>query len=122
MVVYVSTVRPEVLDKAVVRPGRFDRKIYMEAPDAEGREQLFKKRLGKYIDVNDSDRLSKLLAKLTPGFVGADIVSTTTTTTTTTRRKGMSCGCHEDREFGGGSVVVVVVAVVVVVVVVYGMS
>jgi len=47
----------------------------MEAPDAEGREQLFRKRLGKYIDEGDSERLSKLLAKMTPGFVGADIVS-----------------------------------------------
>lgn len=47
VVVIASTNRPEVLDKAALRPGRFDRKIFVDPPEVGGREELFKRYLSK---------------------------------------------------------------------------
>jgi len=71
IVVMAATNRPDVLDKALLRPGRFDKKIYIDVPDLEAREEIIKvhlrgKRIAPDIDV-------KSLARSTPGFVGADI-------------------------------------------------
>ncbi len=66
-----ATNRPDVLDKAILRPGRFDKVIYVSPPDLEGRIDLFKIHLGKYADNLDLHSL----AVITPGFTGADIAS-----------------------------------------------
>lgn len=71
IVVMAATNRPDVLDKALLRPGRFDKKIYLDVPDLKAREEIIKvhlrgKRIAPDIDV-------KSLARSTPGFVGADI-------------------------------------------------
>ncbi|GAB4576202.1 MAG: ATP-dependent zinc metalloprotease FtsH [Anaerolineae bacterium] len=71
VIVIAATNRPDVLDPALLRPGRFDRKVILDRPDVKGREAIFKVHTkGKPLasDVNIS-----ALAKLTPGFAGADI-------------------------------------------------
>lgn len=73
VIVLAATNRPDVLDKALLRPGRFDRHIYLELPTKEERKEIFKVhlrpiKLAKNIDVD-------ILAKLSPGFSGADIAN-----------------------------------------------
>ncbi|CAO3607687.1 unnamed protein product [Cunninghamella echinulata] len=73
VVVLAGTNRPDVLDPALLRPGRFDRHITIDRPDIVGRAQIFKVHL-KPIKTNENlEELSKKLAALTPGFSGADI-------------------------------------------------
>jgi cell division protease FtsH len=71
VIVMASTNRPDILDPALLRPGRFDRKVILDRPDVQGREAILEvhtrgKPLGSDISISD-------LAKLTPGFVGADL-------------------------------------------------
>ncbi|CCY63433.1 aTP-dependent zinc metalloprotease FtsH 4 [Clostridium sp. CAG:967] len=71
IIVIAATNRPDILDNALLRPGRFDRQIYINAPDVRGREQILKvhaknKQLDSEVDL-------KTLAKRTPGFTGADL-------------------------------------------------
>jgi cell division protease FtsH len=71
VIVIAATNRPDVLDAALLRPGRFDRKVILDRPDVNGREAILKVHSrGKPLapDVSLSN-----LAKLTPGFVGADL-------------------------------------------------
>ena len=71
IIVIAATNRPDILDKAILRPGRFDRQIIVGAPDAKGREEILKvhsKNKPLAEDVN-----LKTLAKRTPGFTGADL-------------------------------------------------
>lgn len=73
VIIIAATNRPDVLDTALLRPGRFDRQISIDKPDLKGREQIFKVhsktiKLGPAVDVHK-------LAALTPGFVGADIAN-----------------------------------------------
>lgn len=77
VIVLAGTNRAEVLDKALLRPGRFDRQISVDAPDLGGREAIFKIHLKQIIlDLSLSrDAVAKQLAELTPGFVGADIAN-----------------------------------------------
>ena len=71
VIVLAATNRPDVLDKALLRPGRFDRQIVVGAPDVKAREQILevhsrKKRLAEDVDL-------KIIAKNTSGFSGADL-------------------------------------------------
>jgi len=71
VIVMAATNRPDILDPALLRPGRFDRRVVLDRPDMKGREAILKvhargKPLGESADL-------KTLAKSTPGFVGADI-------------------------------------------------
>ena len=71
IIVIAATNRPDILDNALLRPGRFDRQIYINAPDVKGREEILKvhaknKQLEPDVDL-------KVLAKRTPGFTGADL-------------------------------------------------
>ena len=75
VVVLAGTNRPDVLDKALLRPGRFDRHIAIDAPTMEGRKQIFKVHLGKVITKEEMEHLTGRLAALTPGFSGADIAN-----------------------------------------------
>ncbi|XP_072926328.1 mitochondrial inner membrane m-AAA protease component AFG3L2-like [Hemitrygon akajei] len=77
VVVLAGTNRPDVLDPALMRPGRFDRQIYIGPPDIKGRASIFKVHLSP-LKMNPSiskDSLARKLAALTPGFTGADIAN-----------------------------------------------
>lgn len=73
VIILAATNRPDVLDAALMRPGRFDRQISIDKPDVKGREQIFRvhiKNLKLSEDVN-----TKKLATQTPGFAGAEIMN-----------------------------------------------
>ncbi|KAL6702549.1 AAA ATPase afg3 [Coniothyrium glycines] len=75
VVVLAGTNRPDVLDKALMRPGRFDRHINIDKPTTEGRAQIFGVHLKKITTKEDMEFLKGRLAALTPGFAGADIAN-----------------------------------------------
>lgn len=75
VVVLAGTNRADVLDKALMRPGRFDRHITIDRPTMEGRKQIFKVHLKKIVTDEDFEYLTGRLAALTPGFSGADIAN-----------------------------------------------
>lgn len=73
VIILAATNRPDVLDPALLRPGRFDRQISIDKPDLKGREQIFKVHLKK-LKVDPEVGADKL-ASLTPGFAGAEIAN-----------------------------------------------
>lgn len=75
VVVLAGTNRADVLDRALMRPGRFDRHIMIDRPTMDGRKQIFLVHLRKIVTSEDMDYLSGRLAALTPGFSGADIAN-----------------------------------------------
>lgn len=75
VIVLAGTNRPDILDKALLRPGRFDRQISLDRPDRTGREQIFKVHLTKIKLDRPVEEYSERLAALTPGFAGADIAN-----------------------------------------------
>ena len=75
VVVLAGTNRPDVLDSALMRPGRFDRHIAIDRPTMEGRKQIFLVHLRKIVTSEDMEHLTGRLAALTPGFSGADIAN-----------------------------------------------
>lgn len=75
IVVLAGTNRVDILDKALMRPGRFDRHINIDAPTMAGRQDIFKVYLKKIVTSEDIQYLSGRLASLTPGFAGADIAN-----------------------------------------------
>jgi cell division protease FtsH len=81
-----ATNRPDILDPALLRPGRFDRRVVLDKPDIKGREEIFRvhvrgKPLAPGIDL-------ELLAQSTPGFVGADIENTVNEAAILAARRG----------------------------------
>jgi AFG3 family protein len=75
VVVLAATNRVDILDSALLRPGRFDRQIFVPAPDIKGRASIFKVHLGPLKTAIDKMDLSRKMAALTPGFTGADIAN-----------------------------------------------
>lgn len=73
VIIMAATNRPDILDGALMRPGRFDRQIGLERPDLAGREAIFKVHI-KTIKIGPSVE-PKILSEMTPGFVGADIAN-----------------------------------------------
>jgi len=73
VIILAATNRADVLDRALLRPGRFDRQIYVELPDLNGRKEIFKVH-AKPLKVDKSVDI-EFLAKQTPGFSGADIAN-----------------------------------------------
>jgi len=73
VIVIAATNRPDVLDKALLRPGRFDRQVYVGLPDIRGREQILKVHARK-VPLDESVELG-ILARGTPGFSGADLAN-----------------------------------------------
>ncbi len=71
IIMIAATNRPDILDPALLRPGRFDRQITVGAPDVKGREEILKVHTRKKPLAPDVDL--KILAKRTPGFCGADL-------------------------------------------------
>jgi cell division protease FtsH len=73
VIVIAATNRPDVLDKALMRPGRFDRQVHVGLPDIRGREQILKVHMRK---VPLSDQVDpSIIARGTPGFSGADLAN-----------------------------------------------
>ncbi|KAK2793913.1 AAA ATPase afg3 [Onygenales sp. PD_12] len=75
VVVLAGTNRPDILDKALMRPGRFDRHIAIDRPTMDGRKQIFGVHLKRIVTKVDLEYLKGRLAALTPGFSGADIAN-----------------------------------------------
>jgi AFG3 family protein len=75
IVVLAGTNRADVLDKALMRPGRFDRHISIDRPTMDGRKQIFLVHLNKVLTNENLDYLAGRLSALTPGFSGADIAN-----------------------------------------------
>lgn len=75
VVVLAATNRVDILDKALMRPGRFDRQIFVPAPDIKGRASIFKVHLQPLKTNVDKQDLARKMAALTPGFTGADIAN-----------------------------------------------
>ena len=73
IIVIAATNRPDVLDPALLRPGRFDRQVVVPLPDVRGREQILKVHMSK-VPVADDVR-PDLIARGTPGFSGADLAN-----------------------------------------------
>lgn len=73
VIIMAATNRPDILDGALMRPGRFDRQIGLERPDLAGREAIFRVHL-KNIKTGPSVE-PKILSEMTPGFAGADIAN-----------------------------------------------
>lgn len=75
VIVMAATNRADILDKALLRPGRFDRQVEVNLPTLEERSAIFKVHLRKILvdDVMDKETYAKKLSILTPGFSGADI-------------------------------------------------
>jgi cell division protease FtsH len=73
VIVMAATNRPEMLDPALLRPGRFDRHVLVDRPDIRGREEILKVHV-KNVKLDDSVDL-KHIAAITPGFVGADLAN-----------------------------------------------
>lgn len=75
VVVLAATNRVDILDKALLRPGRFDRQIFVPAPDIKGRASIFKVHLTPLKTTLNKQNLARKMAALTPGFTGADIAN-----------------------------------------------
>ena len=96
IIMIAATNRPDILDPALLRPGRFDRRILVGAPDVKGREEVLKvhtrnKHLSEDVDL-------KVLAKMTPGFSGADLENLTNEAALLAVRGGKSSIDMEDIE------------------------
>lgn len=88
IIVLAATNRPDVLDNALLRPGRFDRQISIDIPDLAGREAIFKVHL-KGLKIATELNIHKL-ASQTPGFAGADIANVCNEAALIAARKGKS--------------------------------
>ncbi|HEY7772248.1 MAG TPA: ATP-dependent zinc metalloprotease FtsH [Marinagarivorans sp.] len=73
IIVIAATNRPDVLDKALLRPGRFDRQVFVGLPDIRGREQILKVHMRKV--PLDEAVVASVIARGTPGFSGADLAN-----------------------------------------------
>lgn len=96
IIVLAATNRPEILDKALMRPGRFDRQVVVDRPDIHGREEILKvhARNKKFADDVDFN----VVARKTPGFVGADIANLLNEAAILAARDGRDCICMADLE------------------------
>lgn len=86
IIILAATNRPDVLDSALLRPGRFDRQITIDRPDMKGREAIFNVHL-KGIKISETLDIHKL-AEQTPGFAGADIANVCNEAALIAARKG----------------------------------
>ena len=94
IIILAATNRPDVLDSALLRPGRFDRQISIDRPDVKGREEIFKVHL-KPIKISQTLDVHKL-AEQTPGFAGADIANVCNEAALIAARKGKDSVDMED--------------------------
>src|SRR5499433_2253117 len=87
VIVMAATNRPDILDPALLRPGRFDRQVYVTLPDIRGREQILNVHMRKV--PLGSDVRADLIARGTPGFSGADLANAKDKIIMGTERKSM---------------------------------
>jgi cell division protease FtsH len=86
VIIMAATNRPEILDPALLRPGRFDRHVLVDRPDIQGREEILKVHSRGVKIAKDLDL--KLIAARTPGFVGADLANLVNEAALLAARKG----------------------------------
>jgi cell division protease FtsH len=96
VIIMGATNRPEILDPALLRPGRFDRHVLVDRPDIKGREEILNVhvrgvKIGKDVDL-------KVVAARTPGFVGADLASLVNESALLAARKGKTLVSMEEFE------------------------
>jgi len=105
VIIMAATNRPEILDPALLRPGRFNRTVAIDRPDINGREEILKVHT-RGVKVDSSVELRKI-ASLTPGFVGADLANLVNEAALLSARRGKeNVGIDEfqeaiDRSVGG---------------------
>ncbi len=86
VILIAATNRPDVLDPALLRPGRFDRQVVVPNPDVLGREQILRVHMRKVPLAPDVD--AKVIARGTPGFSGADLANLVNESALMAARKG----------------------------------
>ncbi len=96
VILLAATNRPDVLDSALLRPGRFDRQIVVDRPDVRGREGILKVHMRKIPTTNTIDM--SVLAKATPGFSGADLANMVNEAALLAARKNKTKVDMEDME------------------------
>ncbi len=96
VIILAATNRPDVLDPALLRPGRFDRQVIVPPPDVKGREAILKVHI-KDIPVSEEVELSKI-ARGTPGFTGADLANLVNEAALLAARKDKTSVSREDFE------------------------
>ncbi len=96
VILMAATNRPDVLDPALLRPGRFDRQVVVSSPDVKGREGILRVHT-RNIPLDDNVNL-EILAKATPGFSGADLSNLVNEAALLAARKGKSKVFMEDLE------------------------
>jgi cell division protease FtsH len=97
VIIIAATNRPDVLDPALLRPGRFDRQVTVSLPDVKGREEILKVH-AKKVKLGEAVNLA-LLARGTPGYSGAELANVINEAALLAARKGMkSIGQHELEE------------------------
>ncbi|MDD8031106.1 MAG: ATP-dependent zinc metalloprotease FtsH [Acidobacteriota bacterium] len=96
IIVIAATNRPDILDTALLRPGRFDRRIVVPMPDVRGREEILKVHTRKIPLAEDVDL--KVIARSTPGFSGADLANLINEAALLAARKGQNAVAMKDLE------------------------
>lgn len=89
VVVIAATNRPEMLDSALLRAGRFSRKVFVREPDEDGRKKILAVHFrGVPLEDDDRDGVFDLVASMTPGLVGADLANIANEATLLAARRG----------------------------------
>ncbi|CAI9109962.1 OLC1v1009910C1 [Oldenlandia corymbosa var. corymbosa] len=96
VVVIAATNRPEALDQALCRPGRFSRKVYVGQPDEIGRKKILAIHFRGVPLEEDLELICNLVAPLTQGFVGADLANIVNEAALLAARRGAECVSRED--------------------------
>jgi cell division protease FtsH len=96
IILIAATNRPDILDSALLRPGRFDRRIVVNMPDVKGREEILKVHVKKIPLDKDVDL--KVLARSTPGFSGADLANLVNEAALLAARNGQDSVAMKDME------------------------
>lgn len=94
IIIIAATNRPDVLDSALLRPGRFDRQVVIDLPDVNGREEILKIH-AKKIKLGDDVDLAKI-ARITPGCSGADLANLLNESAIIAARKNEKTVCNAD--------------------------
>jgi cell division protease FtsH len=96
VMIMAATNRPEVLDQALLRAGRFDRQVVVDRPDLRGRDEILKVHVRKVKLADDADLL--VLAQRTPGMVGADLAKVVNEAALAAARRGSALVGQQDFE------------------------